>query len=144
MHLHTYLNELRSPSHDEDDDDTCRTEVNSARMSGRKLSWCVQTLRAETTQGLWAIGATHLEARKTAERSLAQVHFWREESNLPAGKKRNVKIGMSMLTCPDSIGSVSHRMLRSKKNRALRAVHTYLASLNSLAHQKKTLYSKHI
>ena len=50
----------------------------------------------------------------------------RQEASRDSCLKGNAKIGLSMLTCPSSIGSVSRRMCRRRKIRALHAVHMSL------------------
>ena len=83
---------------------------------------------------LWTTGA----ARSTVERPLAQ----RVISSGKPGRRETLKIVLLMLTCPGSIGSVSHRMFCSKKKWSSACGLYLLASLNSLVVARTRMTSK--
>ena len=118
----------------DNDDETAFREGKRQFEQLMTILWCVQALRARKAQGP-ASGSFggRSRPRKPAERPLAQ-RVWRGEANLPAGRRETSKTGSSTLTCPCSIGSVSHRTWHSKKKKKSSACLPYFsASLNSLA-----------
>ena len=59
---------------------------------------------------LWAIRTTHKADEALRVLPGSEGHCQRGDARLPAEEEGNAKIGLSMPTCPGSIGSASHRM----------------------------------
>ena len=114
--------------------DTFRTHDGSLQHTRQrqKRSQSVQTLRAQQTRGQgkppsasWHRGSLPAERRTSS-----------------GGRRENAKVGLCMLPCPGSIGSVSHDMLRSNMKWSSACGPYLFASLNSLAAARTLMTSK--